>query len=83
MKTGKSWGRFSGQRVDPGRKRDPIGDHYRTETLFRKPCSQRNSRSGNGDFVGVGWGVLSQQMESWDANPAPLSTAKQFPASHS
>ena len=22
-------------------------------------------------------------MESWDANPAPLSTAKQFPASHS
>ena len=29
------------------------------------------------------WGVLSQQTESWDANPAPLSTAKQFPASHS
>ncbi len=26
---------------------------------------------------------MSQQTESWDANPAPLSTAKQFPASHS
>jgi len=31
----------------------------------------------------VGWSVLSQQTKSWDANPAPLSTAKQFPASHS
>ena len=31
----------------------------------------------------MGCSVLSQQTESWDANPAPLSTAKQFPASHS
>ena len=31
----------------------------------------------------MGWGVLSQQTESWDANPALLPTAKQFPASHS
>jgi len=44
---------------------------------------QGDCRSGKGDFGGAGWSVLSQQTKSWDANPAPLSTAKQFPASHS
>ncbi len=35
------------------------------------PYSQRDSRSGKGDFGGAGWSDLSQQTESWAANPAP------------
>jgi hypothetical protein len=37
------------------------------------PYSQRDCRSGKGDFGGVGWGDWNQQTEFWDAKPAPVT----------
>ena len=39
------------------------------------PYSQRDCRSGKGDFGGAGWGGLSEQTERRDAKPAPVTAS--------